>query len=83
MSGYRRSFVETPITIHPPTLEPRGDGFRVQCRVDGAHADCIWFEVDRNPGAVGVEQIADAFVLPGVIGAVARGRDVHLAFPIS
>ena len=75
--------MKTPIRIHPPVLERRGDGFRAQCRVEGAHADCIWFEVDRDPGVVEVEQIADAFVLPGVIGAMARGCDVHLGFPVS
>lgn len=73
----------TPITIHPPTLERHGDGFRVHCRVDDAHADCISFEVDRDPGVMGVEQIADAFVLPGVIGAMAHGCDVHFGFPVS
>ncbi len=76
--------MKTPFRIYSPVIERRGDGFRVQCRVDGAaDTNSIWFEIDRDPGVLAVDQIADAFVLPSVIGALARGCDVHFNFPVS
>lgn len=83
MHSCQCSFVKNPITIHPPVIEYRGDGFRVECHVDDGHADSIWFQIDKNPGVAGVEQIADAFVLPGVLGAMSRGRDVDFGFAVS
>ncbi|MCW5556038.1 MAG: hypothetical protein KIS67_28255 [Verrucomicrobiae bacterium] len=75
--------METAVTIHPPSIERNGGCTRVQCRVDGFHQDCIWFKIEPDPGISSVEQIADAFVLPGILGTVACGRDVTFGFAVS
>ena len=75
--------MKSPIKVHPPVIQYCCNGLRVQCQIEGAHADTIWFQIDQDPGVVRVEQIADAFVLPAVIGAMALGYDVDFGFPVS
>lgn len=51
--------------------------------MEGAQPGSIWLEIDKDPGVISIDQVADAFVLPATIGAMARGQDVDFAFPVS